>query len=380
MQGIGTLTLTSPATFTSSLSLNDIAVCLDGPNYSAPMLGTGTLSFVGSGASLINTSPSIGGGSYSTSEFSNPVSVAAGQTGSILFSQRTVWNSANVSGAGTLNLFFGSTIPRDDLYSNFASFTGQVNVVGTIAGSGIRYFLSGGAAGSANALWNIGSAGTPTVALYPQTVAGGNTMNIGALSGGVPGTLGGGSEGVVTYSIGALGNNTTFPGSITGNAAVTKVGSGTLILSGSCNYTGATSVLGGVLELTGSLSSSSSLTVASGAVFCLASGSLSVSGMVTNNGIFKISGTPSLALTGSFINNGVLDLINGAQTLPVHFINNGTVLDASSVHVQHLAMSGSNFTLTVQGYAQHTYQLQRTASILPSRRKEGISRPMSPCG
>jgi hypothetical protein len=27
-------------------------------------------------------------------------------------------------------------------------------------------------------------------------------------------------------------------------------------------------------------------------------------------------------------------------------------------------MSGSNFTLTVQGYAQHTYQLQRTASLL----------------
>jgi hypothetical protein len=67
--------------------------------------------------------------------------------------------------------------------------------------------------------------------------------------------------------------------------------------------------------------------------------------------------------TGTFTNNGVLDLINGLQTLPANFVNDGTVLNASSVQAQGLTMSGSSFTLTIVGYAQHTYQLQRTTSL-----------------
>jgi hypothetical protein len=77
----------------------------------------------------------------------------------------------------------------------------------------------------------------------------------------------------------------------------------------------------------------------------------------------KIAGAATLKLTGAFTNNGVLDLIDGPQTLPSSFTNTGTVLTASSVQVQALVMSGSNFTLTVQGYAQHTYQLQSTPAL-----------------
>jgi autotransporter-associated beta strand protein len=188
-------------------------------------------------------------------------------------------------------------------------------------------------------------------------------MNIGAFIGGANGTLGGGSAGVVTYSIGALGANSTFAGSVSGKAAITKVGPGTQIISGPSPYTGATSVLDGILEITGTLSGTSSLTVAGGAVFYLAGGNLSVAGSITNNGIFKLSGTPSLALTGSFINNGVLDLINGPSTLPPDFVNNGVVLYASSVTVQQISISGTNVNLAIQSYLTHTYQLQRTNSL-----------------
>jgi len=144
---------------------------------------------------------------------------------------------------------------------------------------------------------------------------------------------------------------------------VTKVGAGTQILSGPCVYTGATSVLDGVLEITGTLSSTSSLTVASGAVFYLAGGSLSVSGNITNSGIFKISGTSTLTQTGSFINNGVLDLINGTQTLPSNFTNNGTVLSAGNLTVQAMAKTGTTFSISIQSYLEHTYQLQRASSL-----------------
>jgi fibronectin type 3 domain-containing protein len=371
MNGLETLTLTNPATFTSPVNLNDITVDLNGPSYSAGMLGTGTLSF--ENATLVNVTGNAN--NANASDFDNPVFVGAGETGNIYFSERNQWGGnppvLPVTGSGALNLYINSNVAggafRADFYTDFSSFTGQVNIIGTAAGCGLRYFLDDGAAGSASAQWNVGGAGT-TVTVYPQTSAGGNTMALGALTGGASGILGGGSGGIATYSLGGLGLNTTFAGSITGsvgvgNAAVTKVGGGTQILSGPCVYTGATSVLGGVLEITGTLSSTSSLTVANGSVFYLAGGSLSVSGNVTNGGIFKVSGTSALTQTGSFINNGVLDLINGSQTLPANFTNNGTVLNAGDLPVQSVGMTGTTFSVTIQSYLQHTYQLQRASSL-----------------
>ena len=77
----------------------------------------------------------------------------------------------------------------------------------------------------------------------------------------------------------------------------------------------------------------------------------------------EVSGAPALAYTGNFTNNGVLDLIDGPQTLPAGLINNGTVLNISVVNIQKVAMNGSILTLTIHGYAPHTYQLQRATSL-----------------
>jgi len=122
-------------------------------------------------------------------------------------------------------------------------------------------------------------------------------------------------------------------------------------------------VSAGVLEIGGSFSEAASLTISNGATVYLAGGSLAVSGSITNNGIFKVSGTPSLAITGKFINNGVLDLINGPASLPPNFVNNGTVLNASNVKVQQFGITGTTLNLTIQSYVEHTYQLQRSSSL-----------------
>jgi rhamnogalacturonan endolyase len=162
----------------------------------------------------------------------------------------------------------------------------------------------------------------------------------------------------------AFGNsyNITLTGAVTGTT-LKKTGNGTLLLAGPCSLTGSTSVLAGILEITGTLSGTPSVSISSGATLYLAGGSLSVSGSITNNGIFKISGTPSLALTGSFINNGVLDLINGPSTLPANFVNHGTILKAGNIAVRQVAMSGASFNLTIQSYLEHTYQLQRATTL-----------------
>jgi autotransporter-associated beta strand protein len=168
--------------------------------------------------------------------------------------------------------------------------------------------------------------------------------------------------------------NITLSAALSGGGGLTKTGGGILTLAGVDNYSGATTVSAGVMEVTGNISNTSSVAIASGATFYLAGGSLSVGGNITNNGLFKISGTPALAPSGSFINNGVLDLINGPSSLPPNFVNNGSVLNAGSVTVQQAAISGNTFSLSIQSYLQHNYQLQRAASLInPSWTNVGSS-------
>jgi rhamnogalacturonan endolyase len=359
MNGTGTITLTTPAVFTAPLNLTNITLDLNGPSASASMLGTATLNM--NGATLAH----LTGGS-STSEFSNPINLAPAATGTVIFSSRTQWgNGANppVTGSGMLNLVIGSNLSGtpDDVYADFSTFTGEVNVIGSVNNAGMRYFLGTNVTGGSGAIWNFGGTGT-TMGFYPQT-GGNNTVNLGALTGGAAATLYGGSAGMMTYVIGATGSNATFGGNMTGSAGITKVGPGTEILAGQYSYTGPTIVNAGMLEITGTMNNTSGLTVGTGSVFYLAGGALSVSGGIVNNGTFKTSGMPTIASTGSFINNGVLDLIDGTAGLPANFVNNGTVLDSSSVTVSQSSIVGTNFNLSIRSYSLHTYQLQRANSL-----------------
>jgi autotransporter-associated beta strand protein len=114
--------------------------------------------------------------------------------------------------------------------------------------------------------------------LYSRTNSGGNTFNFGSLTGDATAILSGGNQGAfATYSIGALNTSTTFAGTMdvatstgrestganTGGLNLTKVGTGTLTLSGTLAYQptangtvnrrgGITTVSAGTLALTNS--------------------------------------------------------------------------------------------------------------------------------
>jgi autotransporter-associated beta strand protein len=230
--------------------------------------------------------------------------------------------------------------------TNQTSGQDVLNVTG-----GVLYTGSGG--------WALGGSGG-----YTSSVSLAGNGTVGALANwSSPLTITLGGDTIQAGDSNGIGHNITLSGAVTGTT-LTKTGNGALILSGPCSYTGATTVSAGVLEISGTVSSTTSLLISSGATCYLAGGSLTVSGAVTNNGIFKISGAPALAVTGSFTNDGVLDLINGPSSLPPNFVNNGAVLTSSSVQAQGVTMTGSNFGLTIQGYAQHTYQLQRASSLV----------------
>jgi autotransporter-associated beta strand protein len=188
----------------------------------------------------------------------------------------------------------------------------------------------------------------------------GNTPQVGALAG--PGNISLSSASRTLFA-GYDGASTTYSGNLTGSGGFNKTGAGTMIASGALSYTGTTTVSGGILEITGSITASKSLTVSSGATLFINGGSTNINGSITNNGTVKLAGAALLTMTGTFTNNGVLDLIDGPQTLPANFINNGTVLYSTSVQGQQATFGGSSFSFTVQGYAEHTYQLQRATSL-----------------
>jgi autotransporter-associated beta strand protein len=88
-------------------------------------------------------------------------------------------------------------------------------------------------------------------------------------------------------------------------------------------------------------------------------GNITGTGSLTNSGTLRLVGDASLAFTGTFTNNGILDIMTWNGTLPPGFVNNGIVLDRSKVQVNSFLKSGNSFTLKISGYTGHNYQLQR---------------------
>jgi fibronectin-binding autotransporter adhesin len=177
-----------------------------------------------------------------------------------------------------------------------------------------------------------------------EFAAGSGNGTIGGLFAG----LGGQSGSTVSYASGAtIGVDTTnATGSITESTALTgtgigltKLGTGTLILSGTNNYTGTTTVSAGTLALSGSGSLASTGAVnlsASGAAFDISA----ISGSSTTIG--SLTG-----VTGSSVALGAKNLTVGDATTTTH---TGTLTGAGGSLTKQgsgsltLANAGSNFT------------------------------------
>src|SRR5205823_3832834 len=143
------------------------------------------------------------------------------------------------------------------LGGDMSGFTGVINLGGNTGTGSVRLLndATHSNTGSVNALFDLGQS---TAVLYNRN--GGIIFDLGGLTGG-PQTIlkgAGSTVNLTTYSIGALGTDTTFNGQIldgtgvSGTAApvaITKVGAGTLTLGGSSSYSGPTSVVAGKLSV-----------------------------------------------------------------------------------------------------------------------------------
>jgi autotransporter-associated beta strand protein len=403
LTGNGQLVKSGPGTLTID---NSTANSLAGPIYidagtltAEQTLGTGTI-FLNGGTLSVN-------GNDFNGTLGEPIVVNASSTidgaGNVYLSTLTSTSSAVTLYIGTSNvLSFSSPMTGFSGTIEMGSSTGTLRINGSSTNSNF---------GTSTALFDVGTA-TGTL----NNRNGAITVNFGAVAGG-PGTfLSGRQSGsgatTSTYIIGALNTNNTFAGTISNGGDedgldITKVGTGNWTLSGTSNYLGTMLVQVGTLTISGSYNNGgddfeaqigSALTLAggtiatstvqidSGAVF---TGNGTINGDIVNHGSATINGGAPLTVNGNFendgtmivdgsssiavnlpsggsgfVNNGLLDIMDSPQTvLPSGYVNDGTILTSSLVTVKTLSKSGNTFTVSIQSYTGHTYQLQKSSDL-----------------
>ena len=208
-------------------------------SYAGSLSGAGSLTKLGTGILTLTGSNSHTGGttiSSGTLDIGN-----GGTTGSIpgvvinnaalrFNRSNTVSFGGSISGSGSLTKLGAGTLTL----SGSNSYTGSTRVVtGTLAL--VNTFPLAGSTLDLNA------ADSGTVAFF--TLGGTNTFVLGGLTGSRNLV----ASGSIRLAIGANGQSTTYSGRLVGFDAVTKVGAGTLTLSGSNSYGGVTSASAGTL-------------------------------------------------------------------------------------------------------------------------------------
>lgn len=339
----GTLTKSGSSTLTLGATNEFTSVTIDGGTIdtgaASGVLGTGPLTM--SGGSIINAG---------TSSITNSsIEVTTGTTNSLQFNGSGGPGGRpgipTLTGGGDLNV----TITSDSSWANLGNTTG-------FTGS-----LTVGPGGGAVTLGNLRTAGAATqfagasLTLNSITMANQNggsgeiTTEIGELNGDAAAALNGFVGGSTTipninWQIGDLNTDSTFAGVIVdgggggGSVAVsrvTKVGTGTLSLTGPSTYTGDTTVEDGTLSITSAfLADTANVFIDGDAVFeLLFSGNddinfLYLDGEPQAPGIYNaansgglITGTgglnvlelgPELGLAGDFNGDGVVDSIDYA--------------------------------------------------------------------
>ena len=259
--------------------------------------------------------------------------------------------SAKLSGSSGFTLTGGNfTVLQGDLtgLSGTVNVNGRINLAGTTV------------TGSQFQTWNIAAGQN----LTSNNLNAGSTIQLGALSG--AGTLRPGNDntlgvaGTDNFQIGALNTNTTFSGNIvnftsglggTALAAITKVGTGKLTLSGTGNtYTGGTTLNAGTLSVTqsnglgtGTINFTGNSTLQAGASITLAN----TVTLGTTSDIFDTNGG-TLTLTGNISNSAATDnpiKAHGSGTLTLAGVLNvtGNATDTNGPALMLGNRNGANF-------------------------------------
>jgi len=417
--GAGAVTLSASRTVTVSSNNLTVEGVISGPTFTLTKAGAGQLTLAGNSA-VTNVTISAGTLSLNAAAGALPSAGTVNLNGGTLdVAQADTINTFNLaasstaSGAGTLTV---STL----INPNIAT-TNINNISVALAGSaqfkkqGVGQTVLSGANSYTGGTWINGSAGNKLAIISPGTLGGtsgalnldttGDILDLGATTQTV---------GAVTVS-GILTNGTLNGASFVvtngfasanlggGSAPLTKVGTGTFVLSGANTYTGATTVSAGTLQVDGSTAGGSavavnggtlsgtgtvggSVTVASGASLTPGDnnvGTLTVNGNLTLNGggLLTIAATNTgnyskVIVQGNLNPSGVTTVILPATPLP-----NGNypllgvygTLGGSAANFSAVSVSPRNYSIVYQSGSPNTVVLQVTTPVLLTWIGDGFS-------
>ncbi len=249
-----------------------------------------------------------------TYTLSSPITVGSSGAIQTQYGGKPLTFSNSVSGSGSLTLdnannAYGSTYLI--LSADNSSFTGSLttNVASSGWNGGLVSINHNNALRNANLIQN-----TPRDIMFGSGIT---APVIGSLAGSGNATIPAG----VTLDVEYNNASTTYSGALLGAGALSKVGVGTLTLSGANTYTGTTAVSAGTLQLSGSLGT--------GAVTVGSVGTLSGNGTVA--GPVTVSGTLS---PGSSSALGALNVTNNLSiggTVALRLSKSGATLTNDSV-------------------------------------------------
>jgi autotransporter-associated beta strand protein len=264
--GLATLSIGADNTSTTfSGTINDGA-----GGISLTKIGTGTLTLTG--ANTYSGGTTINAGTLAVSSDANLGAASGGLT----FNGGTLQSGASFGSSRSITLNAGGG--TFDTQANNGNLSGDISGSGGLTklgtgtlqlGGNNTYFGSTNVNGGvlqATSTGGFSSASAFTVRSGAILDLNGWNETIGSLSG--TGNVTNSNINLATLTTGADNTSTTFSGTISdgaGGLALTKIGTGTLTLTGSNTYSGATTINGGTLEVDGSIANSSSVTVNSGA-------------------------------------------------------------------------------------------------------------------
>ncbi len=391
--GAGVLILAGNNTYSGGTTLANGTILLASAGANSNGLGTGSVTIVNGTLSMSDVQAS------ETAAWS--IIVPANATARLEADGRCSL-TGSLSGSGNFTFYTGYV--RTDLKGNWSSFSGNINVVTDSDGGDFRVTNTNGYANAAISL------GDQVFAYYNSTPpSSGLTLDIGELSGVATASLKGGPTAgrTLTWRIGAKNTSSTYAGNITdstGPTAITKTGAGTLTLAGTLSYTGNTTVTGGTLQISGAGTGNNTIEVQSGGTLDLpgnvsigtlyirAGGTLTGNGVITgnvvnqgtvtlatgtgtplrivgnltNSGTLRLANGTGLTISGALNNTGLIDATTGANPVAGTLSNNGTYVNASSIKLAQVRMSGTSMVMSIQSYAGHNYQLQRTTTLKPA--------------
>jgi rhamnogalacturonan endolyase len=325
--------------------------------------GTGANVQVDAGTAQISVSSGVmvslnGGTCRVAGSFpANPIHVMGGGGTEQNDNANRTWNG-NLSGSGPL------TVVASAIHSwggNNTNYTGTITLQGAgtfrlnstnAVSAGTAYQFNGGTmSANASGIFKLGS------------LAGAGTLNSGAGQ---------------NYSIGALGEDTTFSGVIAGAGFVEKTGVKTLILSGANTYSGGTIVSGGTLQFgnngtsgvpgTGNITNNATLvfdrsdTVSDGGF-----------GVISGTGTLIQAGDGVLVLTNTHVHTGPTFVEGGALALAGNgsiassasiYLGPGTLFDVSARTSGGMTLA-SGKTLRGSGSVKGNFTVGSGASLLP---------------